>query len=152
MSTRALNLSNILFQGGRCVLVEDVVPEDSTSSDAFSGFAGAGVLLFRCEARKLTAAAPALTITVEHSADGDSWATLDAFAAISAEGEFYLLVTTATLDRIRFSYAVTDAGLLKLELRVGLAHPVGLPDAADADAGDLLTADGAGGFAWLPPA
>jgi hypothetical protein len=117
MALRALDLNALVDeQGGRPLLVDGAVPLDADVSDVFSGFAGATGLLFRVEVHKVSAAAPDITVTIEHSADGDSFATLDAFDELTGEGVRYLRVTDAALDQIRFSYAVTEACRVKLEV------------------------------------
>lgn len=133
------------------LLVQEAVPADEDVSGVYTGLAGVGTLLFRLELRKTSAlaAAPDVTVTVEHSADGDSWDTLGAFDELTAEADAYLRVDNP-LDQIRFSYAVTTAGrIVKLEAKIVL--PVSVPDAGDAGDGDTLTADGTGGFAWVTP-
>ena len=115
-NSSALNITRIAAGGDRAaLLIDGAVPADTDTSDIFTGLSGAGTLVLRAEAHPATPGGTgSVTITVQHSTDGNTWTTLGTFSALT-DGATYLKASSPN-DRIRFSYSVTGSMRVKIEL------------------------------------
>src|SRR5579871_2389150 len=105
-NSSALDINRIAAGGRPAVLADGVTPANSDVSDVFTGLSGAGSLIFRAEAHSAASSGTnSVTITVQHSTDGNSWSTLATFNALT-DGVNYIKATSPN-DRIRLSYSVT---------------------------------------------
>lgn len=101
-----------------------------------------------------------VTVTLQHSDDGESFDDADS-NEFDADGQVVLELASPKAF-IRVSWALDGDNPQPILTAIATAVPkiitdaasvslLGVPDASDASEGDLLTADGDGGFGWVTP-
>lgn len=149
------SLAELQFQSSKHVdLLATRWISDSGESDGVGGFAEA-VAINVGASIALLAAGQTLTLKVQHSDDdGDQDAYTDLHTyTITVRGKTAIVRKEAPKAFLRATWSIAGSGTKRAYITyLSITEGGGLPDAAEADAGDVLTLDSDLNPVWAPPA